>query len=160
MECWELKKKGRFADVEVIAGIFLPTKSLRDSKCQLHTVTRLIHRWKCRQNHQGIQNGSSVQWREIIWWNHRRNIPSVNPSAKVNTSTLTRPYSPLFILLLPHLNSPQLQTTSPPPKTNLPLLSTTSHISWSLLVIASVFWFTYGFLSVFVSNSIFLNFNI
>jgi hypothetical protein len=55
-----------------------------------------------------------------------------------------------------------VQTTSAPhpPKTNLPLLSTTSHISWSLLVTASVFWFTDGFLSVFVSNSIFLNFNI
>ena len=79
-------------------------------------------------------------------------------------SPLTRPYPLLFLLLLllllPHLNSPQLQTSSPPPKKNLPLLSTTSHISWSLLVTVSVFWFTYGFLSVFVSNSIFLNFNI
>jgi hypothetical protein len=36
MECWEYKKKGRFADVEVIAGIF----------------------------YRGIQNVSSVRWRD------------------------------------------------------------------------------------------------
>jgi len=181
-------KKRSFADVEVIAGIFyrwnhrgiqnvipvrwrdrftdenadeitegfktsapygdvtdslmkMPMESPRDSKRQHRTVTCPV----CRQS---------------SWWNHRRNSPSVKPSVKVNISPLTRPYLPLFLLLLPHLNSPQLQTTSAPKKKNLPLLSTTSHISWSLLVTASVFRFTYGFLSVFVSNSIFLNFNI
>jgi len=149
MECWELKKRGWFADVEVIKGIFY---------------------WR---NHRGIQNVSSIRWRDrftdanadgitegfktaapygdktdspmqmpmesprdskqqlrtvtcpVYRQNHRRNIPSVNPSAKVNTSTLTRPYPPLFFLLLllllpllflPHLNCSQLQTTSPPPK--------------------------------------------
>ena len=153
MECWELKKRGWFADVEVIKGIFywrnhrgiqnvssirwrdrftdanadgitegfktaapygdktdspmqMPMESPRDSKQQLRTVTCPVYRQNSRQN-------------------HRRNIPSVNPSAKVNTSTLTRPYPPLFFLLLllllpllflPHLNSSQLQTTSPPPK--------------------------------------------
>jgi len=114
----------------------MPMKSPRDSKWQLRTVTCPIYRQNSRRN-------------------HGRNSPSVNPSVKVNISPLTRPYPPLFFLLLPHLNSPQLQTTSPPPKKNLPLLSTTSHISWSILVTASVFWFTYGFLSVFISNSIF-----
>jgi hypothetical protein len=44
----------------------------------------------------------------------------VNPSAKVNISPLTRPDPPLFLLLLPHLNSPQLQTSSPPPKKKSP----------------------------------------
>ena len=112
----------------------MPMESPRDSKWQHRTVTCPV----CRQSSR---------------WNHRQNSPSVKPSAKVNISPLTRPYLPLFLLLLPHLNSPQLQTTSAPPKT-------TSHISWSLLVTAFVFWFTYGFLSVFVSNSIFLNFNI
>jgi hypothetical protein len=42
--------------------------------------------------------------------NPGRNSPSVNPSVKVNISPLTRPYPPLFLLLLllflPHLNSP------------------------------------------------------
>ena len=115
-------------------------ESSRDSKRQHHTVTCPV----CRQSSR---------------WNHRRNSPSVKPSVKVNIFPLTRPYLPLFLLFLPHLNSPQLQTTSTPKK-NLPLLSITSHISWSLLVTTSVFRFTDGFLSVFVSNSIFLNFNI
>jgi len=119
----------------------MPTESLRDSKRQLHTVTCLIYHQNSRRNHE-------------------QNILLVNSSVKVNISPLTQPDPPLFHLLLPHLNSPQLQTSSPPPKKNLPLLSTTSHISWSLIVTESVFWFTYGFLSVFVSNSIFLNFNI
>jgi hypothetical protein len=131
-----LKKKGWFADVEVIAGIFY------------------------QRNHRGIQNASSVRWRDRFtdenadaitegfktsapygdvidspmqmltespmdskWQhrtvtcpvcrqssrqNHRRNSPSVKPSVKVNISPLTRPYPPLFLLLFPHLNSPQL----------------------------------------------------
>jgi hypothetical protein len=140
---------------------FLPTKSPRDSKHQLRTVTWLIHRWKCRRNHQGIQNDSSVRWCALFIVRLADGIvPSVKPSAKVNISPLQRPSPPLFLLLLPHLNSPQLQTTTPPPKKNLPLLSTTSYISWSLLIKASVFWFTDEFLSVFVSDSISLNFNI
>jgi hypothetical protein len=140
-------------------GYFLP----KDSKHQLHTVTWPIHQWKCRWNHRGIQNGSSVRWRALFTVRRAdgitdRIVSSVKPSTKVNISLLYQPSPPLFLLLLPHLNSPQLQTTSPPKK-NLPLLST-SHISWSLLVTTSVFWFTDGFLSVFVSNFIFLNFNI
>ena len=99
---------------ETGSSMKMPTESPRDSKRQLRTMTCPIYRQISRRN-------------------HRQNIPSVNPSAKVNASTLTQPYSPIFLLLLllflPHLNSPQLQTTSPTPKTNLPLLSTTSHIS-------------------------------
>jgi hypothetical protein len=79
----------------------MPTESLRDLKWQLRTVTCPIYHQNSRRN-------------------LGRNSPSVNPSAKVNRSPLTRPYPPLFLLLLllflPHLNSPQLQTTSPPPK--------------------------------------------
>jgi len=99
---------------ETGSSMKMPTESPRDSKRQLRTMTCPIYRQISRRN-------------------HKQNILSVNPSAKVNASTLTRPYSPIFLLLLllflPHLNSPQLQTTSPTPKTNLPLLSTTSHIS-------------------------------
>jgi hypothetical protein len=148
-ECWEFKKKGWFANVEVIGVIFY------------------------RQNHRGIQNVSSVWWRDrftngnadgltegfkmlapygdvtdspmkmptdaltnskrqhrISRRLHRQNNPSGKPSAKVNISPQTRPYPPLFLLLLPHLNSPQLQTTSAPPQKKISLLSTTSHISW------------------------------
>jgi len=82
----------------------MPTESLRDSKQQLRTVTCPI----CRQR---------------SWQNHRRNSPSVKLSAKVNISPLTRPYPPLFLLLLPHLNSPQLQTTSALQKKKISLFS-------------------------------------
>ena len=205
-ECWELKKRGQFADAEVIAGIFYRRNHRGIQKRQLRTVTRPVHRWTCRRNHRGIQNVSSVWWQdrftdEKYWRNHRgiQNVSSVwwqdrftdekywrNHWGIQNGSSVRwhvlftvriadiivrrwirrqKLIYPLFLLLLlllflPHLNSPQLQTTSPPPKKNFPLLSATSHISWSLLVTASVFWFTYEFLSVFVSNSIFLNFNI
>jgi len=47
-------------------GYFLPTESPRDSKRQLRTVTRPVHRWKCRRNHRGIQNDSSVWWRVLF----------------------------------------------------------------------------------------------
>jgi len=170
MECWEFKKKKGGSLTWRLLRVFftdssmeMPTESPRDSKRQLRTVTWPIHRWKMpteslRDSKRQHRKVTCPVCRHISRWNHRQNSPSVKPSAKINISPLTRPYPPLFLLLLPHLNSPQLQTTSPPP--NLPLLNTTSHISWSLLVTASVFWFTDGFLSVFVSNSIFLNFNI
>jgi hypothetical protein len=111
--------------VEVIAGIFtngitegfktsatygdvtdssmkMPTESQRDVKRQLRTVTCPVCRQRSRRN-------------------HRRNSPSVKPSTKVNISPLTRLDVPLFLLLLPHLNSPQLQkTTAPPPKKKSP----------------------------------------
>jgi len=98
-------------------GYFLP----RDSKRQLRTVTWPIHRWKCRRNHRGIQNGNSVRWRALFTVRLADKItdgivPSMKPSTKVNISPLQRPSPPLFLLLLSHLNSPQLQTTTPPPK--------------------------------------------
>jgi len=101
-------------------GYFLPTKSLRDLKCQLRTVTWLIHQWKCQRNHRGIQNGSSVRWRALFIIRRADEItdgigPSVKPPTKLNISPLYQPSPPLFLLLLLHLNSPQLQTTSPHP---------------------------------------------
>ena len=119
----------------------IQTKSPRDSEWQLHMVTCPVYRQKS-------------------WQNYRRNIPSVKPSAKVNISLSLHPILPYFSFFLLISTLPNCKQPAPPPKKNLPLLSTTSHISWSLLVTASVFWFTDGFLSVFVSNSIFLNFNI
>ena len=101
-------------------GYFLPTESLRDSKCQLRTVTWPIHRCKCRRNHRGIQNSSSVRWRAMFTVRLADGITDgIWPSAKVNISTRCRSSPPLFLLLLPHLNSPQLQTTSPPKKISL-----------------------------------------
>jgi len=47
-------------------GYFLSTKSPRDSKHQLRTVTRPVHWWKCWRNHRGIQNGSSVRWHVLF----------------------------------------------------------------------------------------------
>jgi hypothetical protein len=116
-KCWEYKK-GWFADVEVIS---LPIESPRDSKRQLRTVTWPIHRWKCRRNHWGIQNGSSVRWHALFTIRRADGITdeigsSVKPSAKVNISPRYRTSPPLFLLLLSHLNSPLLQTTSPPKK--------------------------------------------
>jgi hypothetical protein len=143
-ECWEFKKWGRFPDVEVIAGIFYqrnhqgiqnvssvrwcdwfidgnadeitegfkmsaPYDDVTDSPMQMPTESPTDSKWVtypvCRQ---------------ISRWNHRRNSPSVKPSIKVNISPLTRPYPPLILLLLPHLNSPQLQTTNAPPKKKSP----------------------------------------
>ena len=80
------------------------TESPRDSKWQLLTVTCPVCRQRSRRNH--IRNSSSVK-----------------SSAKVNISPLTQPYPPLFLLLLPHLNSPQLQTTSAPPPKKISLFS-------------------------------------
>jgi len=133
---------------------FLPTESPKDSKCQLRTVMWLIHRCKCRQNHRRIQNGSTVRWRVLFAdivadgitdgivrrWSCRQKLIyplSLDPIL---------PYFSFFFLISTLPNCKQLVPPKKKIQTNLPLLSTTSHISWSLLVTASVFWFTDGFL--------------
>jgi hypothetical protein len=123
--------------------VILPTELPRDSKRQLRTVTWPFHRLKCQRNYQGIQTKISVQWCALFTVRIANELTDrimslMNPSVKVNICPLCRPSPPLFLLLLPHPNSPLLQTTTPP-KTNLPLLNTTSHISWSFVVTASVF---------------------
>jgi len=154
-EIFRLKKRGGSLTWQFLQ-VILPTESPRDSKWQLRTVTWSILHSYCWRTHRGIQTGISMQWRDLFTV---RITDGIRLSAKVNIWPLYRPSPSLFLLLLPHPNSRLLQTTTPPKK-NLPLLSITSHICWSFVVTASVFWFTDKLLSVFVSNSIFLNFNI
>jgi len=86
--------------------------------------------------------------------------PSVKPLVKVNICPIYRPSHPLFLLLLPNPNSLHLQTTSPPQKkksssyqhNKLYFLKFCGH-SIRVLIYRRI-------LSIFVSNSIFLNFNI
>jgi hypothetical protein len=104
--------------------------------------------WFYRRNHRGIQIGISVQSHDRFTVRMAdkitdRSSSSVIPSAKLNNWPLCRPSPPIFLLLLPHPNSPLLQTTSTKKK-NLTLLSK-SHISLSFVVITSVFWFADGF---------------
>jgi len=122
----ELKKR-RVTDVEVLAGYFF------------------------RRNHQRIQNDNpysdvtgspfKLPTESLRVWNGRSEwwhvdflsesptyspteFPSVKPSKKVNICKLCWPSPPLFLLLLPNINSPHLQTTSPPPpKTKISLIS-------------------------------------
>jgi len=81
-------------------------------------------------NHRGIQTGIFVQWRDQFTVRGVDNItdrmsPSVIPSAKVNISTLCQPSPPLFLLLLPHPNSPlPSQTANKHPPKQIPLFST------------------------------------
>jgi len=117
-------------------------ESSKDSKRQLRTVTWPIHHGNADRITEGfktsalygdmtdspmkMQTDSSTNLkrqhctvmclfcRQISRWLHGRNNSSGKLSAKVNISPQTRPYPPLFLLLLPHLNSPQLQTTNAP----------------------------------------------
>jgi len=69
----------------------------------------------------------------VRWWVRRQKLIYDHPAD---------PLLPYFSFFFP------IPTPPPPPqkkkkkKTNHPLLSTTSHISWSFVVTASVFWFT------------------
>jgi hypothetical protein len=82
-------------------------------------VTWPIHHLNCWQTHRGIQTGISVQCRDLFTV---RMGDGIHQSAKVNIWPPCRPSPPLFLLLLPHPNSPLLQTTSPlpPPKKKSP----------------------------------------
>jgi hypothetical protein len=87
--------------------------------------------------------------------------PSVKPSEKVNICPLYRPSSPLFLLLLPNPNSPHLQTTSPPPpKQKSPSYQHNKLYSLKFCGHNIHILIYRRILSIFVSNSIFLNFNI
>ena len=128
MECWELKKKRAVRWCGGYCGYFLSTESPMDSKRQLRTVTWPIHRWKCWQNHRGIQNGSSLRWLalfavrgadEITYeivrrWSRRQKLIyllSLNPIL---------PYFSFFFLIstLPNCKQP-----APPPQKKISLFS-------------------------------------
>jgi hypothetical protein len=84
-----------------------------------------FYRW----NHWGIQTRISVQWRDQFSVRIANGItdrmnPSVIPSAKVNILPLCWPSPPIFLLLLPHPNSPLPNCKQPPPPKKIPLLST------------------------------------
>jgi len=99
----------------------MPTESPRDSKCQIRTVTCRFF----RQNHR----------RKSRRWNRRKRL------IYILFADLLLPYFSFFFLIptLPIYKQPA------PPNKNLPHLSTTSYISWSFVVTASVFWFIDGF---------------
>jgi hypothetical protein len=67
MECWEYKKKGWFADVEVIEGIFY------------------------KRNHQGIQNVISVQWCDRF---NNENVDGITEGFKIAAPYGDVPYLP------------------------------------------------------------------
>jgi len=99
----------------------MPTESPRDLKWQIRTVTCLC----VRQNHR----------QSFRRWNRRKKL------IYVSSADPLLPYFSFFFLIptLPICKQPA------PPKKNLPHISTTSYISWSFVVTASVFWFTDGF---------------
>jgi hypothetical protein len=105
----------------------LPTDSPRDLKWQIRTVTCLCF----RQNHRRFHR-----------WNFRR----WNRRKKLIYDSSGDPLLPYFsfFFLIPTLLTCK-QPAPPPPQINLPHISTTSYISWSFVVTASVFWFTDGF---------------
>ena len=121
----------------------MPTESPRDLKWQIRTVT-------CRVFCQNSRR------------THRRIIPSVKPLEKVNICPLCRPSPPLFLLLLPNPNSPHLQTTRPPPPPKQKSPSSQHNKLYFLKFCGhNIRVLIYQrILSIFISNSIFLKFNI
>jgi hypothetical protein len=132
--------------------VILSTESPRDSKRQLRTVTWPIHRSNCRRNHRGIQTRISIQWRDLFtvrrWvrWQKLIYDHSVVPFL---------PYFSFFpIPTLPYCKQPA------PPKKKYP--SSQHNKSYFLKFCGhNIHFLIYRWiLSVFVSNFIFLNFNI
>jgi hypothetical protein len=98
-------KKKRFDDVEIFAGDF---------------SDRITEGCKPGSPYSDVTNSSSA-FDGIT----NRSIPSVIPSVKVNISPLYQPSPPLFLLLLPHRNSPLPNCKQQPrPPKNIPLFST------------------------------------
>ena len=153
---------------ELKKGVSLTWRFLRGYftngfKTTARTVTWSVRSLKCRRNHRRIWNGRSVRWRvDFSVRTSSTENPSVKPSEKFNICHVCQPSPPLFLLLLPNLNSPHLQTTSPPspPKQKSPSsqhnkLYFLKFCGHSIRVL-----FYRRILSIFVSNSIFLNFNV
>jgi hypothetical protein len=103
---------------------FLPMKSPRDSKRQLHTAMWPIHRWKCRRNHRGIQNVAPYgdlpclpsdqmtksQTEYFCWWIRRQKL--IYPHS-------TDPLLPYFSFFFPIPTLPNCKQPAPPKKISL-----------------------------------------
>jgi len=139
--------------VEVLAGLFFPTDSKRQPV-----------QWRDRfaiYNADGITEGFEMPDPYSDMSIFLSESPSVKPSEKVNICPLYRPSPPLFLLLLPNPNSPHLQTTSPPPPKQKSPSSQHNKLYFLKFCGHSIRVLIYRqILSIFVSNSIFLNFNI
>ena len=120
----------------------------------------------CRRNHRGIQNDRSVRWRvtfavRIADRLTNKILPSLKPLENVNTCPLYQSSPPLFLLLLPHLNSPHLQTTSHPLQKKKSPSSQHNKLYFLKFCGHNIHVLIYRLiLSIFISNFIFLNFNI
>jgi len=124
---------------------------------------RRFYRW----NDRGIQTRISIQWRDpftvrITDGYTDRTCPSKIPSVKANISTICRLSPPLFLLLLPHPNSPLSNCKQPPTPLKVSPSSQHKHPSflyfctWSQHPFFDLLWI----LSFFVSKSIIFYFNI
>jgi len=86
---------------------------------------------------------------------------SVKPSEKINICPLCRPSSPLFLLLLPNPTLPICKQPTPFPPKQKSLSSQHNKLYFLKFCGHSIRVLIYRqILSIFVSNSIFLNFNI
>jgi hypothetical protein len=107
-------------DIDFIGHVVGMTNEIyRILKKRNSLMTWNFFRWFYRRNDRGIQIGISVQWRDpftirITDGYTNKTCLSVIPSVKANISTLCRLSPPLFLLLLPHHNSPLLNCKQPP----------------------------------------------
>jgi len=120
---WRIQNDSPYSDVTG-SQFKIPIESPRDLKWQIRTVTC----WFFCQNHRRI----------FHLWNLRKKLIYV-----LSADPLLPYFS--FFFLIPTLPICKQPTPPPPPNKNLSHLSTTSYISWSFVVTASVFWFTDGF---------------
>jgi hypothetical protein len=117
-----IQNNSPYSDVTVLP-FKIPTESPRDLKWQIHTMTCRFF----RQNHQRNLR------RKIRRWNRQKKLIYV-----LSADRLLSYFSFFLIPTLPICKQP----APLPPNENLPHLSTTSYISWSFVVTASMFWFT------------------
>jgi len=137
----ELKKR-LVTDMEVLAGLFLLMESPRDSKWQIHMVTCWFFRQNSRRTHR----------QKIHRWNRQKKL------IYVLFADPLLPYFSFFFLIptLPICKQP----APPPPKQKSPS-SQHNKIYFLKFCGHSIRVLIYRrILSIFVSNSIFLNFNI
>jgi len=80
-----------------------------------NVMTWIFFIWFYRRNDWGIQTEISVQWRGTVTCGLTDGTcPLMIPSVKANIYSLCRLSLPLFLLLLPHPNSPLPNCSQPP----------------------------------------------